>query len=449
MGALPIHKRKLGLAMCVALVVGNMVGSGVFLLPADLAPLGWNSVYGWLATLAGTLCLTVVLCRLARDLGSGCGPFSYPAAAFGPAAGFVVAWSYWISIWVTNAVLAVAVVRNLAVLWPAVGTPGVAALIAVAFVWLFVLINCLGVRTAGETQVVTTVLKLIPLGAAIVIGVVLLARGTAHLAPYNSVPIGGASINMAATLALFPMLGFESAMAAGDRVDNPGRTIPMATFIGTMVIGLVYLLACSAVTLMLPAEAVHASNAPFSLFFSELVSPRAGAAVAIFAAVAALGALNGFTLLQGELPLAMARGGLFPRWFAVENRFETPYRIHILSSLLASLLVLTNYSRGLSKLFEFMVLVTTSVTIIFYVVGAAASVKLAREGRIGRSRGFALVAAAGMAYALWAFYGAGLEASLWSLLMTAAAIPLYLVMRSRLPAGEAVPISPAPAQQQE
>ena len=111
-------------SMCVALVVGNMVGSGVFLLPADLAPLGWNSVYGWLVTIAGTLCLAVVLARLARDARGRLRPFTYPAAAFGPGAGFIVAWSYWISIWVTNATLAVAVVSNLSIIWPGLGAPG-------------------------------------------------------------------------------------------------------------------------------------------------------------------------------------------------------------------------------------------------------------------------------------------------------------------------------------
>jgi basic amino acid/polyamine antiporter, APA family len=429
MGAATTHKRKLGLAMCVALVVGNMVGSGVFLLPSDLAPLGWNSVYGWLATLAGTLCLTVVLSRLARDLGGVCGPFTYPAAAFGRGTGFVVAWSYWISIWVTNATLAVAVIRNLSILWPAIGDPAVAPAIAIAVIWLFVVVNCLGVRAAGETQVVTTLLKIIPLGGAVVLAAWLLASGGGSLAAYDSVPISASSINMAATFALFPMLGFESAMAAGDRVENPERMIPRATFIGTALIGLVYLLACSAVTLMLPAESVHASNSPFASFFAELVDPRLGAAVAVFAAIAALGALNGFTLLQGELPLALARNGLFPRWFAAENRFEAPYRIHLLSSGLASLLVLVNYMRGLAGLFQFMVLVTTSVTIIFYAAGALASVKLARQGGIGRSRGFATIAAVGLLYSLWAFYGAGIEASMWSLAMSAVGVPLYLIMR--------------------
>ena len=437
------HKRKLGFTMCVALVVGNMVGSGVFLLPADLAPLGWNSVYGWLVTIAGALCLTVVLARLARDLAGGCGPFTYPAAAFGPAAGFIVAWSYWISIWVTNATLAVAVVRNLSILGPGLAAPGLGAAVAIAVIWLLTIVNCLGVRTAGGVQVLTTALKLIPLAAAILVGGWLVGANGAAAVPEAAAPVSLANINAAATFALFAMLGFESAMAAGDRIENPGRVVPRATFIGTAITGLIYLFACSAVTLLLPASQVHASNAPFALFFTEYVGPGTGALVALFAAVAALGAINGFILLQGELPLALAREGLFPSWFARQNRFETPQRIHLLSSTLATLLVLVNYSRGLAGLFQFMVLVTTSVTIIFYVAGALASVKLARGRRIGRSPGFTAIAAAGILYSLWAFYGAGIEASLWSLAMTAAGIPLYLIMRWASRSSRAAAASPA------
>ena len=430
MGASTTHKRKLGLAMCVALVVGNMVGSGVFLLPSSLAPLGWNSVYGWLATLAGTLCLTVVLSRLARDLGSGSGPFTYPAAAFGPGTGFVIAWSYWITTWVTNAALALAVVANLSVLWPGAGGTWMAPTLAVALIWLLVGVNCLGVRVAGDMQLATTILKLVPLFGAIGVAAWAMSSGRASLPDHDSVPIGLGAINTAATLTLFPMLGFESAMAAGERVEDPRRTIPRATLIGTAIIGLIYLLSCSAVTMLLPATEVAASNAPFSHFFSALIDPKVGAVVALFAAIAALGALNGFTLLQGELLLGPARNGMFPAWFATENRFESPYRMHLLSSGLASLLVLVNYTRGLAALFQFMVLVTTSTTIIFYIAGTLAAMKLVREERIGTSSGFIAIAVAGLVYGFWAFYGAGLEASLWSVAMTAVGIPIYFIMRA-------------------
>lgn len=438
-----VHRKKLGFWMCVALVVGNMVGSGVFLLPRDLAPLGWNSVYGWLVTIAGTLCLVVVLTRLAQGRAGSCGPFSYPAAAFGPGVGFIVAWSYWISIWVTNATLAVAVVRNLSFLWPDLAAPALGAGIAIGVIWLFTIVNCLGVRTAGGVQVLTVLLKLLPLAGAILVAFWLLGSGEGALAARDSVPITLAGVNAAGTFTLFAMLGFESAMAAGERVENPARNVPRATVYGTAITGLIYLFACSAVTLMLPAAAVGDSQAPFALFFGELVSPAAGSLVALFAAIAAFGAINGFVLLQGELPMSMVRCGLFPAWFGRENGREAPYRIHIVSSALATLLVLLNYSRGLADLFQFMVLVTTSVTIIFYAAGALAAMKLARDGRMPASPTFVAIALAGLVYSLWAFYGAGIEASLWSLAMTATGLPLYFVMRRAVRSSLAAGARPA------
>src|SRR6185503_13996920 len=132
---------------------------------------------------------------------------------------------------------------------------------------------CLGVRTAGGVQVVTTLVKLVPLAGAILVGLWALGTERATLVPHDSQPISLAGINSAVTFALFAMLGFESAMAAGDRIENPERTIPRATLWGTAITGLIYLLACSAVTLLLPADAVRGSQSPFALFFAQLVSP--------------------------------------------------------------------------------------------------------------------------------------------------------------------------------
>ena len=423
---------KLGFWMCVALVVGSMIGSGVFLLPASLAPLGWNSVWGWLVSIGGTLCLAYAFARMARDMAGGCGQFTYAEAAFGPGIGFVIAWSFWISVWTANATLAVAAVSNLSILWPGLATTqGLPAIVAVALIWLLTLINCLGVRTAGGVQVVTTVLKLIPLAGAIMVAIWGLSTGTVIASPQ---PVTTTGISAAATLTLFAMLGFESALAAGDRIENPERNIPRAVLMGTAITGLIYLLACSAVTLLLPPDELARSNAPFALFFSVMVSPALGGIVALFAAIAALGALNGYVLTQGEMLLALARRGLFPRWFASQNRYDVPHRIHYLSSGLASIVVLSNYTRGLSDLFLFMVLVTTSVTIIFYLAGALASFKLVRSGRIGASAGFEAIAVIAAIYSVWAFYGAGLEASIWSLGMTAVGLPIYWFMTRSPPA---------------
>jgi APA family basic amino acid/polyamine antiporter len=423
-------KRKLGFVMCVALVVGNMIGTGIFQLPRDLAPLGWNSVFGWLATIGGTLCLVVVLLRIGRGRADSCAPFSYPAAAFGPGTGFVVAWSYWISCWVSFAALAVAVVQNLAFLWPGLGAPGVAAPAAIAILWLFTFINCLGVREAGAVQVLTAGLKLLPLAGVILVALWLLLRGDAVPVAYASVPIDAASVNGAATLALFAMLSFESAMAVGDRVENPERIVPRATIAGTLLAGLIYLLCASAVTLLLPREALAGASSPFALFFSSFVSPAIGGIVAVFVAIAALGALNGLILVSAEMPVAVAREGLLPARLVRFNRQEIPWRIHLISSGLATLLVIANYTQSLAKLFTFMVLITTTVSLVFYLVCTLAALRLRMLGRLEGSAGWILIALAAVAYSLWAFWGAGIEPTLWGLGMTAVAIPVYLVMRA-------------------
>jgi APA family basic amino acid/polyamine antiporter len=444
-GTAVMPKRKLGFVMCVALVVGNMIGTGIFQLPRDLAPLGWNSVYGWLATIAGALCLVLVLLKLGRGRADSCAAYSYPAAAFGPGTGFVIAWSYWLSCWTAYAVFAVAVVQNLAVIWPGLGTPAIGAPMAVAILWLLTFVNCLGVREAGKVQVLTVALKLLPLAGVILVVFWLLLRGTASPVAYHSVPIEAGSINGAATLALFAMLSFEAAMMAGDRVDDPERNVPRATIIGILLTGLIYLLCASAVTLLLPREAVAGASSPFALFFSTFVSPTAGGIVAIFVAISALGALNGTILVAAEMPLAAAREGLLPAWLVRLNRQEIPWRIHMLSSGLATLLVIASYTESLASLFTFMLLVTTSVSVIFYLAGALAALWLRATGRLDGSVGFILVCLAATAYCLWAFYGAGIEPSLWSLGMTAVAIPIYLIMRAvnrSSPAAAANPAAP-------
>jgi APA family basic amino acid/polyamine antiporter len=423
-----IPKRKLGFVMCVALVVGNMIGTGIFQLPRNLAPMGWNGVFGWVATIGGTLCLAIVLLRLARGRADGCGAYTYPAAAFGPGTGFVVAWSYWISCWTVNATLAVAVVQNMAFIWPGLAAPGIAAPAALAILWLFTFINCLGVREAGKVQVLTSVLKLVPLAGALLVAFWLLARGDAVPVQRETVPIAAGSIQAAATLALFAMLSFESAMVAGDRVENPERNVPRATMWGTLIAGLFYLLCSSAVTLLLPHEAVAQTESPFALFFSTLVHPALGPVIAVFVAIAALGALNGIILVQAEMPLALAREGLLPAWFARFNRREIPWRIHLISSGLATLLLIANYMQSLASLFTFMVLVTTSVSLIFYLTGTLAALWLRVKGRLDGNAGFIPVALVAVAYCLWAFYGAGPKESLWSFGMTAVAIPVYLFM---------------------
>ncbi len=436
--------RQLGFWMCLALVVGNMIGSGIFLLPANLAPLGFNAVWGWLITIGGAMCLASVFAALAKALPDATGPYDYVATALGSPPAFLVMWSYWISIWVTNAAIAIAAVSYLSTLAPALfAAPGVSALAAIGFVALFTGVACTGAQVSGRVQILTSILKIMPLVAAMVIALIVFGRGD-EPAQYAQAPVNPNGIAAAAALTLWAMLGFECAAVPAARVKDPARTIPRATLIGTLAVGLIYLAASSAVFLLLPADVAANSAAPFADLVANFWGPAAGTLVVFFAAISCLGALNGWVLLQGEVPLSLARRGVFPRWFGKVNSRGMPVRAQLLGSLLSALLVAANYTRGLTELFAFMALLATVATLVLYLFAALSALRLVALGQVGR--GMMLITLVGLVYAGWTFYGAGQEATLWGLLLLMTAIPVWFGMRlSALrssPVPGAVPAAP-------
>ncbi len=411
--AVPI--RKLGFWMCLAVVMGNMIGSGVFLLPASLAPFGWNGVAGWVVTIAGALCLAHVLARLTAHFTEARGLSGLITESLGPIPGTLIAFSYWVSVWTGVVTIAVGGVSYLSSLVPFVAQHGTLTVLAV--IWTLTLINMRGVSAAGWLQSVTTLLKLVPLAVVAWLIFVVLARdGTASLAPFPDEGLSLPAVNAAAALTLWAMIGFEAAGAVADKVDKPEINIPRATFWGALLTGVIYLIVCSGIALMLPASAVEQSPAPFELFVRTFWSPSVGPWIALFAAISAFGATNGWILVQGEVPLDMARRRLLPDWFAHTDASGTPVRALIVSSLFASLLVIANSSKSTAGLFSFMALLSTSATLWLYLACTIAALK----HRIALP-----TALIGLPFCLWSLWGAGLMVSLLSVLLSLAGLPLY------------------------
>jgi APA family basic amino acid/polyamine antiporter len=421
---LPRSGRQLGLPIAIALVVGNMIGAGIFVLPAALAPYGDNAIIGWLITIGGSMCLAFTLARLAGRIPGG--PFAYVETAFGPEAGFVVMWSYLISIWSANAALPIAAVSNFSNVWPALGGATAPAL-AVAFVWILTLVNAQGARTAGFVSLIASVLKALPLIAVALVAAAYLGRG-GHPAARVNVPISPGFIAGAAALSVFPMVGFESATLLVGKIRNSQRAVPLATVLGTGLTGLIYLAATWAVFYMLPGNKAAMSASPFADAIRPSIGAAAGGAIAIFAAISALGALNGWILCSGEVPLTLARDGVFPAWFGRTTRIGTPVRGQLVAGAAASLLILSNYTRSLTGLFAFMTLISTVAALVLYAACAAAALRLLVRGAI---QGILLgaLAAAGLGFALWSFWGAGLEPTLWGAGLLATGIPIWWIMR--------------------
>jgi len=426
-----VSGKALGFWTCAALIVGNMIGSGVFLLPSSLASFGWNATFAWLLTIAGTMSLAFVLAKLARALPQSGGPYAYVQAAFGPALGFAVAWSYWLSTVGGNAAIATGSVSYLSAIFPVIArVHALPPLITLTAIWGLTLLNCSGAKITGGFQAVTTLVKLLPLAAILIVAAIALSHGgMGLLLPFHWSDIHFSGVTSAATLTLWALLGFESATFPADKVRDPARTIPRATLVGTSVTGLIYLAVCSAVLLMLPAAQLKTSPAPLSDFLNRYWGGNTGTVLAIFATISSLGALIGWVFLQGEVAWIMAERGVFPVWLAQTTANGTPVRAHLVSSAVLTLIVLANFNKSMVDLFTFVILLSTTGCLFAYLFTALATLKLQSRCELEKSILLTALAVAGAVYSVWAIWGAGHVPALWGLVAFLIAFPLYAGMR--------------------
>lgn len=417
--------RQIGLAVATALVLGNMIGSGVFLLPASLAPYGGYSLGGWLVSACGALLLAGVFYRLAKRAPRAGGPYAYSREAFGDCVGFLVAWVYWIGLVGSNAAIAVAFASYLSALVPAIGAePLFGALAALAVIWGLTLVNIAGVRTAGAVQAWTTVLKVLPLLALAVFGLIHFDPHLLVPGPHAGSPLHALNVSVAATM--FAFIGVECATIPAGHVRDPEQTIPRATLLGTVIAAAVYIACTLAVMGLLPATTLAHSQAPFADAARVLWGGWAAYLIAAAAVVSCFGALNGWTLIAGQFPQAVARDGLFPRRLGAVTKRGAPVVALIVAAVIGSLVVLTNYGRGMVGMFTFIILLTTLGNVIAYLFSAMADVVLAyRSGQRVPLRD-PMLACGAFAFSLWAVIGAGADAAYWNLVLLLLGVPLYV-----------------------
>ncbi len=426
-----IGKRQIGLITATALVLGNMIGSGVFMLPATLAPYGGYSLVGWLVSALGALLLAGVFYRLAKRAPRAGGPYAYSREAFGDCVGFLVAWVYWFSSIGGNAAIAVAFASYLSTLVPALGaSPLFGALTALAAIWAATWVNMAGVRSAGVVQVATTVLKIAPLLALVLFGLAhfnprLLAPGPVAGSPWHA-------INISMTATLFAFVGVECATIPAGHVRDPEKTIPRATLLGTVIAALVYVACTTAVMGMLPAQVLATSAAPFADAGRLLWGGGASYLIAGAAAISCFGALNGWTLIAGQFPQAVAQDGLFPKFFARESRRGAPVPALLVAAAVNSLLVMANYSRGMVGMFTFVVLLTTLSNVVAYLFCAMADVTLAYRAARPVPLRDPILACAAFGFSIWAVIGAGADAAYWNLILLALGLPVYVWQTRRV-----------------
>jgi basic amino acid/polyamine antiporter, APA family len=423
------ESKKIGFWTCTALVVGNVIGMGIFLLPASLAPYGFNALIGWTITLLGCLALARVFSHLAHALPGADGPYGYIRDTLGELPAYMALWAYWVSLWLTNAALATGVVGYITVVFPALGAIH-PALFSLGLLWSLVVINLFGVRTGGGVQIVTTALKLLPmLAIALLGGWVLLTSPASYVAHPPATPIALRDVMAASTIALFAMLGIESASVPAARVENPGRTIPRATMAGTVLTAIIYIVVSTVPLLLIRQDELASAGAPFALLMDRFGGAGFGRWLSLFVVISGLGALNGWTLLVGELTRTMANNGVLPAVFARTNRRGAPAVALVVTGALASAMIWMSYSKSLVSAFTFLTRVVTAANLPLYLCCTLALAVLWR--RAAARRAVLPVAVIGALYVVFAFVGIGHEPLVLGLGLIAAGLPLYGFMRLR------------------
>lgn len=423
---------KIGLWTTTSLVIGNMIAAGVFLLPASLASFGGIGLLGWVGSSLGAIALAILFSHLSKLIPNAVGgPYAFTRTGLGDFAAFLVAWGYWISIWSTNAAIAVTFVSYSTVFFPVLATNSfLSVATGLSAVWILTWINTLGIKEAGLVQTVTTILKLIPLLLVSFVGLFYI-----HIENFSPFNISGtsnfAAITATTTLTLFAFLGLESATIPSGNIHEPEKTIPRATMIGTIITILVYVLGSAVVMGMIPAHELRVSNAPFSDAAALIWGDGARDWVAAGAIASTLGALNGWILLQGQMPMAAARDNLFPVIFKYENKKGTPAVGFVVGSILISALMTMNFTKGLTETFTFMVLLTTVAVAVPYLFSAAAYGVILLQNKFWRrdSMSKIILAVVTFVFSLWAIIGSGEVTVYWGFIAILSGIPFYVWMK--------------------
>jgi amino acid transporter len=423
-------RASLGLAACTAIVIGNMVGSGFYLSPSAVAPYGVLAIVFWIVMGVGAVCLGLTFARLARLHPATGGPYAYTKLAYGDFAGFIVAWGYWISIWASLPVIAVAFTGSLLKLLPALqGNRPIAIGITLAAIWLVTVTNLRGVKEAGVFASVTTYIKMVPFAAIAILGL-------AYIHPeqlYEFNPSGKSLLEASAALApltMFAYLGLESATVPAGDVRDPEYTIPRATMLGILVAALLYVLGTTVVLGLVPRAQLENSAAPFTDAARMMWGSPGAYVVSLAVMISSLGALNGWTLLMGQVPMAAAGDGLFPKMFGRVSARGVPAMGILISAGLATALVLIVAAGppGFSAAYDKAVALATMTAVVPYVFCALA------VGLIGSRAGGPLshityVEVIAFVFAMFTIYGCGPAAVLYGLILLLCGIPVFVWQR--------------------
>ena len=439
--------RALGLTSATGLVIGSIIGTGIFTMPAVLAGAGTSSLIVLVVIAVGAMLLAVLFGQLTRRVpNSDGGLYAYARHEFGDFAGYLTGWCYWIQAWAGNAAIVASWVFYVEALFglshPSAMTSWGIALLGL---WIPAALNLAGLKHMAWFQNLTVVLKFLPLLFIGVVGWFFVSSG--NFGAFNA--SGGSlysAIGIAAGVALFSFIGVEVAAITAKRVGDPRRNVGRASLLGTGASAILYLLVAAAVMGLVAHSSLVNNGTPFVAAFETIVGHGAwaGKLVSAVAVVSGLGALNGWTLVTAEVSRAPAQDGLFPAPFGWTDRNGTAWFGVVVAAALPSLLMLWRYtaSSGLT-VFTYLVDLTVVTVAIPYLMSACAQLAYLVSRR-RRVQGWLLardlsITGAAVLFSMWVTFAAGYAAVYEALVIVLVGIIGYAFLKARREAAGLVP----------
>ncbi len=362
---------KIGFWSVFALVTGSQIGTGVFIFPANLAPYGAFSLFGWLISGCGAIALSFVFAILCSKFPRTGGPHVYMHEAFkgsnlaNPAA-FFVGWSYWVISWVSTTAVIVTAVGYLSPFFTAQHQSNLTYLIVeAALLFSITAINIRGINAAGRVEILLTILKFVPLLIVSIIALRYFDKDNFSITPQVSELSYSQIIGKVTLLTLWGFIGLETATTAAGSVLNAARTIPKAIVLGTLSVVIFYMINSISIMGLIPSNVLASSTAPYVDASQLLFGGQWHFMISFVACIVCIGTLNAWMITSGQIVLGLAEDRLMPAIFAKRNKNNAPV-IGLITSALGILpLLIMTANQGISQ--QITLIIDFSVTAFLFV----------------------------------------------------------------------------------
>jgi putrescine:ornithine antiporter len=428
------------------MVAVNMMGSGIIMLPTNMARVGAISLLSWVVTALGSMAIAYGFARAGLFNQREGGMSAYAEEAYGPSGYFMVFYLYFLSLAIGNVAIAISAVGYLAGFFPWLSSTPIATCIGVILLlWLTTLANFGGPTITGRIGSVTVWGVILPVGLLSIFGWVWFRPDTFAAAwnPKGLTLAQGMGSSIALTLWAF--LGMESAAQNSAAVENPKRNVPLACMFGTLGAAFIYILSTTVIQGIVPNADLATSTGPFALAYARMFNPAIGSIVMALAVLACLGSLLGWQFTIAQTAKSASDQRMFPMLFGYVNRFGAPVAGMIVLAIAQSMLALSTISPSLSDQFAVLVNLAVVTNVVPYVIALSAlPVMMQRAGVIGRPyRRTVAIAVVAMAYSVYAIYASGKDAVFGGMIVTGIGFVIWGFIASRFAEAKPVAIRPA------